>query len=68
MSGNRFQLACHSGALTFRELKVGNASVSGLARLNGRPVRAAARTEEGSIVLRFARPLTLKPGDTCVVE
>lgn len=68
MSGNRFQLACHSGALTFRELKVGNASVSGLARLNGQPVRAAARTEEGSIVLRFARLLTLKPGDTCVVE
>ena len=68
MTGNRFQASCSSGTLTFRILKLGCPSISGQATLNGRPVRLAKSTEGGAILLRAAKPLTLKTGDKLVVE
>ncbi|MEI6807894.1 MAG: hypothetical protein WCN95_04170 [bacterium] len=54
--------------ITFRELRLGCQSISGQVLLNDRPIKATRSQENTTIVLRFARPLTIKAGDKLVVE
>ena len=66
-SAKRFELACRTGTMMIRRLRLNLAGRRLAAQLDGRALAAALSEENGYRVLAFAAPVTLTAGATLTV-